>query len=503
MSLKSFIGSVWAKNRYRRIKREADEALILQARTLAYLLRTSQRTQFGKEHHFNRIKTYEDFVSRVPIRNYEAFKPYIDKVYKGEEHILWPGLPLYLAKTSGTTSGAKYIPISKDAIQMQIRAARDALLCYLAETGKGKFLDGKMMFLSGSPELDTNEFGMKIGRLSGIVNHFVPSYLQRNKVPTYTTNCIDDWEEKVSTIVKEVIPQDLRLISGIPPWVQMFFEEAEAQTGKKPLTIWPNLQLFVQGGVNFEPYRAIFNKYFNEKVDLLEVYPASEGFFAFQHQQADRGLLLMPNYGIFYEFIPLSEYGKEHPTRLPLAKVELEVPYAIIITTNAGLFAYDIGDTVTFISKDPYKLRVSGRVKHFISAFGEHVIAEEVEHAISEAINITQAEVVEFTVAPFIHELKGKSAHEWFIEFATMPKDLAAFSAKLDQALRDKNIYYDDLRRGNILQPAIVNVLTPQATRNYMKTKGKLGGQNKFPRLSNHRKIAEALTPYILNIHDK
>lgn len=479
--------------------READEALALQARTLSNILGQAQKTTFGKDHQFGKIKTYKDFIRKVPIRDYEAFRPYADRIYRGEENVSWPGKPLYLAKTSGTTSGAKYIPISKESIRMQIKAARDALLSYMAETGNSQFVDGKMMFLSGSPKLETNAHGMKIGRLSGIVNHFVPSYLQTNKVPTFQTNCMEDWEQKVQMIVKEVSTQDLRLISGIPPWVQMLFEEVERQTGRKPLEVWPNLQLFVQGGVNFEPYRAVFNQYLTERVHLVEVYPASEGFFAFQNTQAENSLLLMPQYGIYYEFIPLAHYGKKEASRIPLSQVVEGVPYAMIITTNAGLFAYDIGDTVTFTSLQPYKIRVSGRVKHFISAFGEHVISEEVEYAIIEACKRTGAEIVEFTVAPHIQPHQGESAHEWFIEFGRKPQDMNTFADVLDRALRKKNVYYDDLRAGNILRPAIIQQLSLHAAREYMKSSGKLGGQNKFPRLSNDRRIADALSPFVMN----
>ena len=354
------------------------------------------------------------------------------------------------------------------------------------------------MFLSGSPEIEINDYGIQVGRLSGIVNHFIPNYLQRNKVPSYETNCIPDWEEKVSTIVKEIVNEDMRLISGIPPWVQMLFEELEAQTGKKPLEVWPNLQIFVQGGVDFKPYQPIFEKYFQGRVDMAEVFPASEGFFAYQNSQKDDGLMLIPNGGIFYEFIPLEDYGNEDARRLTLSEVELNQQYALIISTNAGLWAYDIGDTVKFTSVNPWKVRVSGRVKHFISAFGEHVISEEVNKAIIEACEQTKAEVQEFTVAPFLHETKGESAHEWLIEFSIEPNNFEEFVQILDQSVQQQNSYYKDLREGNILRLAIVHKLQLNASRAYMKSIGKLGGQNKFPRLSNNRKIADVLHAYIL-----
>ncbi|MEO1451415.1 MAG: GH3 auxin-responsive promoter family protein, partial [Bacteroidota bacterium] len=439
-----------------------------------------------------------DFQAAVPVRSYEQARPWLDRITMGEANVTWPGVPEYLAKTSGTTAGSKYIPLTKISLRNQIQGARDALLTYMALSGKGNFLDGKMMFLSGSPEIELNPKGLKTGRLSGIVNHFVPGYLTRNRVPTYEANIIEDWEQKVATIVQEVAPQDLRLISGIPPWVQMFFEELAVQTGKGPLEVWPNLELYVQGGVDYRPYAPIFEEHFKGKVDTVELFPASEGFFAFQTHRDDPGLMLMPDYGIFYEFIPLSEYGQPDARRLTLNEVELDKQYALIISTNAGLWAYDIGDTVKFTSLDPWKIRVSGRVKHFISAFGEHVISEEVNQAMLAATQATGATFQEFTVAPLIHAEKGASAHEWLIEFIEAPADLDAFTSLLDQAVRKQNPYYDDLRAGNILREAIVRPIALNASRAYMKGQGKLGGQNKFPRLSNDRKIADALYAHLL-----
>ena len=498
MGIKTTIGLSWARKRARRIHKEKFRAVDIQANTFQSLIAKARHTAFGKTHGFDQIKTYQDFQERVPVRDYEAAKSWFDRIYKGETDVSWPGKPLYLAKTSGTTSGAKYIPITRTSIQKQILGARDTLMLYMAETGKANFLNGKMMFLSGSPEIEKNEYGLRTGRLSGIVNHFVPGYLTTNRVPTYETNCIEDWEQKVSTIVKEIKDQDLRLISGIPPWVQMLFEELENQTGKLPLEVWPNLELFVQGGVNFEPYQPIFDNYFNGKVDIAELFPASEGFFAVQETQKDNGLLLMPDYGIFYEFIPLEEYGSPDARRLTLGEVEVDKQYALIISTNAGLWAYDIGDTVKFTSVNPWKLRVSGRVKHFISAFGEHVIAEEVNYAMLKATEATGAAFQEFTVAPFIKEEKGDSAHEWLIEFSREPDDFEKFTNVLDEALRERNSYYNDLREGNILKIAQVKKVELNASREYMKSVGRLGGQNKFPRLSNDRKIAEKLYEFIL-----
>ena len=416
------------------------------------------------------------------------------RAFEGERDVLWPGQPTYFAKTSGTTSGTKYIPLTDVSMKNQVKGARDAILFYIHETGNAQFVDGKMIFLTGSPALTKNAAGLNVGRLSGISMHYVPNYLQRNKTPSWETNCIEDWEEKVTAIVEETKDQDLRLLSGIPPWVQMYIEKMEEVTGKGPLEIWPNLQVFFQGGVDYRPYEEIFRKSLGD-IDVVEVYPASEGFIAVQSSLKDNGLLLMLDYGIFYEFIPLSEYGKPDAPRLPLWEVQKDVDYALILSSNAGLWAYDIGDTVRFTSTAPYKLRVSGRVKHFISAFGEHVIQQEVNTAMIEACKQTGAEVQEFTVAP---QISGEqSYHEWFVEFATPPEDLAHFSVQLDAALQRQNTYYADLREGKMLLQAKVNVLQQAACREYMKSIGKLGGQNKFPRLGNDRKIASFLEDYI------
>jgi phenylacetate-coenzyme A ligase PaaK-like adenylate-forming protein len=491
MSIKASIIQFVAKIRARQLYKQSKRAIEYQEKTFQKLIAEGQKTRFGKDHDFANIKTVADFQNQVPVRDYEACRGYFDNIVAGEENVSWPEKPLYLAKTSGTTSGAKYIPISSASIKRQIASARDALFMYVAETGNADFFDGKMMFLSGSPEIEKNPAGMAVGRLSGIVNHFVPSWLTANRVPGYETNCIEDWELKVKTIVSEIKDQDLRLISGIPPWVQMLFEELERQTGKKPLEVWPKLSLFVQGGVDFSPYEPVFEEYFENKVDMVEVFPASEGFFAFQYSQKHNGLLILPDNGIFFEFIPIEDYHSPNPRRLTLEQVELDRQYALILSTNAGLWAYDIGDTVKFTSLEPYTLRVTGRVKHFISAFGEHVIVEEVNHAMNEASAAFGAKVKEFTVAPYVVAEQGESRHQWFVEFLEKPQDLEAFTKTLDHILQKQNSYYFDLREGNILKQAQLIAVPLDASREYMKAQGKLGGQNKFPRLTNDRKIAD------------
>jgi phenylacetate-coenzyme A ligase PaaK-like adenylate-forming protein len=498
MGIKSVLGKVFASFVVKGIERWKFNAVQAQERTLQKLMDQASHTVFGVDHRFSEIKNYEDFKARVPIRDYEDLRPYIDRVVAGEPDVLWKAKPQYFAKTSGTTSGVKYIPISKESMPEHIKAARNALLTYINETGNAKFVDGKIIFLQGSPIL-TKKNGINVGRLSGIVAHLVPAYLQKNRLPSYQTNCIEDWEEKVDAIVDETIHQDMRLISGIPPWVQMYFDKLTEKSGGKQIKeIFKNFELFVYGGVNYEPYRAKIEASIGKKIAAIETYPASEGFIAYQDSQTEKGLLLLADAGMFYEFIPTEEYYNEKQTRLSLAEVALDKNYALILNTNAGLWGYSIGDTVKFISLNPYKIVVTGRIKHFISAFGEHVIGEEVEHALLTVANEEGVEITEFTVAPQVNAPNGELPyHEWFVEFAKEPADLAAFSLKVDQTLQQKNIYYFDLIEGNILQQLKITPLQKEAFVNYMKAEGKLGGQNKVPRLSNDRKIAEGLEEFI------
>ncbi|WP_288425491.1 GH3 auxin-responsive promoter family protein [uncultured Spirosoma sp.] len=457
------------------------------------LVSAGRKTAFGRDHHLHDVRSVADFRQAVPVRDYEGLKPYVERILAGESDVLWPGKPLYLAKTSGTTSGVKYIPITRDSIPNHINSARDALLNYINETGKSDFLDKKLIFLSGSPEL-TEKNGIHIGRLSGIVNHHVPAYLRSNQLPDYETNTIDDWETKLERIIDQTIDQPMSLISGIPPWVQMYFDRIQERTGKPIKDVFPDFSLFVYGGVNFEPYRAKLFDSIGKRIDSIETYPASEGFIAFQDSQTEPGLLLLLNSGIFYEFIAADEYFSENSRRLTIDEVELNKNYAVIINNNAGLWAYSLGDTVKFISRDPYRLLVTGRIKHFISAFGEHVIGEEVERALQAAMQQhPETEVVEFTVAPMVSPNEGLPYHEWLVEFATPPHDLIAFAHVLNDRLTALNVYYDDLITGAILRPLQLTSLSRGAFQRYMKAQGKLGGQNKVPRLANDRVIADGL----------
>lgn len=493
MSIKSFSAKIFATYIQRKIDSWASKPEITQTKVFRDLIKRAGNTQFGRDHGFDTIQSPADFAQRVPVRDYEELKPYIEKVVEGDPNILWPGKPIYFAKTSGTTSGAKYIPLTKESMPTHIEAARNAILCYISETGKAKFVDGKMIFLQGSPELEEKN-GIKLGRLSGIVAHYVPGYLQRNRMPSWETNCIEDWETKVDAVVEETVKENMTVISGIPSWVQMYFERLQAKTGKKVGDIFPNFNLFIYGGVNFEPYRAKFENLIGRKVDSIELFPASEGFFAFQDKQNEKGMLLQLNSGIFYEFIKADEFYSENPERLTIGDVELDTNYVMIISTNAGLWAYNLGDTVQFTSLKPYRVIVSGRIKHFISAFGEHVIAKEVEQAMQDATAGTEVQISEFTVAPQINpEGDQLPYHEWFIEFEKEPEEMDSFAAALDKSLQQQNSYYFDLIDGKILQRLKITKVPSNGFQQYMKSIGKLGGQNKLPRLSNDRKIAEAL----------
>ena len=463
-----------------------------QQKTFDYLTQKAKATDFGRDHRFDKIKELKDFQIAVPIRDYEGHRPYVDKMLEGRASVLWPGKPLYYAKTSGTTSGAKFIPLSKESMPTHITAARDALLNYIHQTGNTDFVDGKQIFLQGSPILKKKE-GNTIGRLSGIVAHYVPNYLQKNRMPSWDTNCIEDWETKVDAIVEETLPENMSLIAGIPSWVQMYFEKMIAKTGKAVGEIFPNFSLFVYGGVNYEPYRPMFEKLIGRRVDSIELFPASEGF-AYQDQQNDKGLLLLLNNGIFYEFIKVDEFGEKNPTRYTLGEVVLGVNYVLIISTSAGLWAYNIGDTVCFVSLKPYRLVVTGRIKHFISAFGEHVIGKEVETAMQQACRDSTVQVKEFTVAPQIDPQVGLPFHQWFIEFENPPQNMDDFAQKLDQSMQEQNVYYQDLLKGNVLRTLVISPVANGGFQQYMKSIGKLGGQNKVPRLSNDREIADKLS---------
>jgi len=495
MSIKASLSLPFAKFIVTKNSKWKENAVKVQQKIMFELIKQGGGTKFGRDHNFSEIRNYSNFKMQIPIRDYEGLKGYVKQIIDGEKDILWPGKPLYFCKTSGTTSGEKYIPISKESMPNHITAARDAILSYVAETKNTSIVNGKMIFLQGSPEL-TKTGDILTGRLSGIVAHHIPVYLTKNRLPSFETNCIDDWEMKVDAIVDETLPENMSLISGIPPWVQMYFEKLQKKTGKLIKNIFPNFDLFIYGGVNYEPYRKSFEKLIGKQVDGIELYPASEGFIAYQDTQTEKGMLLCVNHGIFYEFIPSEEFFIENPTRISLEDVRVGVNYVIILNTNAGLWGYNIGDTIKFVSVNPHRIVVSGRIKHFTSAFGEHVIAEEVEKSLKETIEILTSEVNEFHVAPQVSPKEGLPYHEWLIEFEKEPEDLNQFGLEIDKTLQKHNSYYKDLIIGGVLKPLKITPISKNGFREYMKSIGKLGGQNKVPRLANDRKIADKLTTF-------
>jgi len=497
MSIKSFFAIPFAKIATRKVFKWAEKPHKTQEKVFKHLLSKGGKTAFGKDHNFDTITNYEDFKKEVSVTDYEGLKTYVDRVVAGESNVLWTGKPLYFAKTSGTTSGAKYIPITKESMPTHIKAARNALLFYIAEKKEASFVDGKMIFLQGSPVL-SDKNGVKLGRLSGIVAHYVPQYLLKNRLPSWETNCIEDWETKVNAIVEETINEDMSVISGIPSWVQMYFEKLIDKTGKSISELFPNFNFFIYGGVNFEPYKNKFESLIGKKIDYIELYPASEGFIAFQDSQTEKGMLLQLDSGIFYEFIPATEFFNEDPTRICIKDVKVGVNYVIILNTTAGLWGYNIGDTVEFTSTKPYRIKVTGRIKHFISAFGEHVIGKEVEKALNDSILGTTINISEFTVAPQVNPENGLPYHEWFIEFEDEPENLDTFAAKIDASMQMQNIYYFDLIEGKVLRPLIIRKVNKGGFHAYMKSIGKFGGQNKIPQLSDTRKIADVLHNYLI-----
>lgn len=463
-----------------------------QERQLNYLIKNARKTLFGKDHDFFNINNYEEFKTNIPIRDYEDLREYFEKIKQGKSNVLWPGKPLYLAVTSGTTSGSKYIPITKQSLPNHLNGAKTALLMYVAETGKTDFVNGKFIFIQGSPIL-TKISGILSGRLSGISAHHVPFYMKKNMLPSWSTNIVDDWETKVKRIVEETVHENMTIISGIPSWLQMYFEKIAEKTKKKVSDVFPNFSLMIYGGVNFDPYKKKFTELLGKEIDSIELFPASEGFFAFQDSQNKNDLLLILNAGIFYEFIDVEDFRNNNLERVPLWGVQKDKNYVMIISSSAGLWGYNTGDTVSFSSLKPYKINVTGRIKQSLSAFGEHVIVKEVEQAVKCAILKTGLFVNEFTVAPSFKSTNSPSRHEWFVEFDKNQINTDEFIKVIDQELQRQNKYYKDLIEGKIIDKPIIKKVEKDGFKTYMNSIGKLGGQNKIPKISNDRKIADQL----------
>ena len=483
------IASRFAKNQ---VYNWANKPILTQENQFSYLIKKARNTKFGQNHGFSEISNYNEFKRKVPVRDYEGLREYFEEVKSGKKDILWPGKPIYLALTSGTTSGAKYIPITRESLPNHLNGAKNALLIYVAETDKTSFINGKYIFVQGSPILKDIS-GILSGRLSGISAHHVPFYMKSNMLPSWKTNIIEDWENKVENIVKETINQDMTIISGIPSWLQMYFEKIVQKTNKQISEVFPNFSLLIYGGVNFRPYKNKFLSLIGKQVDSIELFPASEGFFAFQDKQESDDLLLILNAGIFYEFINVEDFRENRLERISLQNVKKDINYVMIISSSAGLWGYNTGDTIRFTSTKPYRIVVTGRLKQSLSAFGEHVIVKEVEQAIEQATLKTGNLVVEFTVAPRFKSNSSPACHEWFIEFDGKVDEINNFKNLLDYELQKQNKYYKDLIEGKIIDRPVIRKIIKGGFKKYMSSIGKLGGQNKVPKIADNRKIADSL----------
>ncbi|MDC0189260.1 GH3 auxin-responsive promoter family protein [Flavobacteriales bacterium] len=480
-----------AKKTFKKHSKESKSALENQKTIFKHILSNGHGSKFTQDFGITRGSTYDHFVRRVPLMVYEDFKKYIDLISFGKKNVLTKGRPSYFAITSGTTSGTKYIPLTREMMNMQTKATKELLLLYAYQRGYYNISGAGMMFVQGTPKL--NYFNkVPYGKLSGIAAHHVPFYLKKNRFPSMKTNCIQPWDKKIKMIVKETLNKDLRILGGIPPWVMTYFKEVLSETGANKIKeVFPNLQLYIHGGTSFQSYQKSFFDLCGQ-VDTLEVYPASEGFFAYQDSIEDKSLTLLTNHGVFYEFVRLGDFNKSsNPDRISLEGVELNVDYVMVVSTIAGLWSYNTGDTIRFVSKNPYKIMFSGRASQFCSAFGEHVIEKEVQVALNEALRVCGGGVLEFTVAPRVSS--KNSRHDWFIEFSSAPKNLGVFKELLCKEMGKQNLYYRDLVESGVIETIGLYVVKNGGFAAYMKSIGKFGGQNKCPHLSNNRNVADFL----------
>ncbi len=492
MGISSFILKQLAKREYRKNLINQNSAIKHQHNVFKKILTAGDESVFCQTKNINKNINYETFQNLVPVGDYESIRPYIKQISNNNSNVLTRGRPLYFAITSGTTSGIKYIPLTKEMMSFQTQAIKELLLLYAYQSGNYKISNIGMMFIQGSPELKyLNK--MPYARLSGISARHIPFFLKRNRFPSMKTNSISPWGEKIKEIVHETYDKDMRVLGGIPPWVITYFEELLRFTNKRNVKeVFPNLQLYIHGGTSFNSYKNAFLN-FCGNIDTLEVYPSSEGFFAYQNSLQDPSLLLLTNHGVFYEFISLEDFQNQKMNRIPLESIELNIDYVLIVSTVAGLWAYNTGDTIRFVSKKPYKILFSGRASQYCSAFGEHVIEKEVQTALTMALSKHGGGVFEFTVCPKINQKPNPSQHEWFVEFSSPPENILNFEKTLNSSMSDQNIYYRDLLSSSIIKPLKLHLVKNGGFNAYMKSIGKFGGQNKCPHLSNDRKIADFL----------
>lgn len=484
------------KKRIEQIEQFTNHPIEAQKSVLHDLLGKAKHTEIGIEHGFLDIGTYHDFKKNVPLRTYEDFTPYINKSIAGEENILWPRKTHWFSKSSGTTDAkSKFIPVTQEAIQdCHYKGGKDLLSIYYHNNPSAKLFSGKHLILGGNTSLNKLNQDSYFGDLSAIIVKNLPFWAEIRRTPSKEITLMENWEEKIDKMAKASLKEDVKIIAGVPSWMLVLLNKiSEVSQGKRLTEIWPNLELYMHGGVNFEPYRNQFESILHsQKLNYYQTYNASEGFFSLQNTNKAEDMLLMLDYGIFYEFIPMDKFDGTESETIELQEVELNKNYALVISTNGGLWRYIVGDTVKFTSLSPFKIQVTGRTKHFINAFGEELIIENTDRAIASACKETNSGFKEYTVAPNYLEGKEKGAHEWVIEFTSPPKNLEVFAEILDKKLMELNSDYE-AKRNMILKAPIVHLAAPNTFQKWLKEKGKLGGQNKIPRLKNDRVFMEEI----------
>ena len=498
MNLTSFLNKVYFAPRYRELEQYATRADQLQDRVMQRLVHSASRTEWGKRYDYASIHTYSDFKNRVPIQTYEEIKPYVERLRKGEQNLLWPSEIRWFAKSSGTTNDkSKFLPVSRESLHdTHYRGGQDAVAVYLHQNPESRFFTGKGLILGGShaPNLNTNH--SLVGDLSAILIENINPLVNLIRVPGKATALMEHFEPKMEAIANETIHANVTNLSGVPSWMLVLIHHILEKTGRQTLEeVWPNLEVFFHGGVAFTPYREQYRQLIRSpRMHYVETYNASEGYFGTQDDPADSSMLLMIDYGVFYEFIPLEDVGSDNPRIVPLTEVEMGKNYAMVISTSAGLWRYMIGDTVKFTRKNPYKFVITGRTKHFINAFGEELIVDNAEKGLAKACAETGAQISDYSAAPVFMDERGKCRHQWLIEFARMPDNLDKFARVLDDTLKEVNSDYEAKRQNNLaLQPLEVIVARPGLFHDWLDSKGKLGGQHKVPRLSNTREHMEEM----------
>lgn len=469
----------------------AQEALLLN------IIQKASQTEFGKKYNFESIKNITDFQKKVPIHSYEDLFPFIQRMMRGESDILWPGIINNFSKSSGTTARSKFIPVSNDALENAFKSGRDEVGLYLKNNPNSHLLDGKSIMIGGSGEIINEDPSIFCGDISAVYMHNLPVLGAYLRIPSLETATLSDYEVKLEKMAEETMTEDVRSLAGVPTWTILLIKKVvEKCNAKNILEVWPNLEVFFHGAVAFEPYRKVFKELIpKDDMNFMEAYNSSEGWFAIQDDPNLKGeMLLMPDYGVFYEFIPIHEFGKENAKTYTMADVSVGEDYALIISTNAGLWRYVIGDTISFTSTFPHRIKITGRTKHFINAFGEEVVVHNTDTAIKEACEETNATIMDYTVCPVFMSEEKSGGHEWVVEFEKKPESIEKFVDILDSTLRRVNSDYDAKRHKDIaLKKLILHSVPPQTFYNWMKERGKLGGQNKVPRLSNSREYVEEI----------